>query len=67
MNVDQRNGLICSEALTKTQTNHMKLKRLDKELTQILVRMIESEKMIDQEFAHLHSDYKLSAKNLFVI
>jgi pyruvate kinase len=43
----------------------MTIKKIDKELTKILHSMVEVEEAINAELKEVHSDYQLSAKNLY--
>jgi len=43
----------------------MNIRKLTKELTNILTHLIESEKIINKRVSKVHKDYRLSAKNFF--
>jgi len=43
----------------------MKLKRIDRELSEILNHLIEHDAIIDEKIHQVHKDYALSAKNLY--
>ena len=43
----------------------MKIENIDKELTKVLMHVVDFEKTINKKITKVHKDYKLSAKNLY--